>query len=190
MEGVLGEIELSHFDIEVPHLRNLYEKLGPRFGNGIGTPPSSSSTGFGFTHDGSIPNVTALLSTSKFVLTAPEVRDIAAFLLNFPTETRPAVGRTVTVPPGAAPTGSLGEEALLATLVTLGDVNNANRHCDLIAATRRPGGSRNCRKPSSATSPARANGSRPNWSSATMPKLNKSPRSSPSTLAEFSPGTS
>jgi hypothetical protein len=139
MSGLFAEFDLLHFDIEVPHLRNLYEKLGPVFGNHVGTPPQSSSTGFGFTHDGAIPNLPVLLSTSKFALTAQEARDISAFLLHFPTGTRPAVGRMATVPPGPAPTGSAADEALIATLMTLGDLADASRHCELVASTEQGG---------------------------------------------------
>jgi hypothetical protein len=39
----------------------------------------------------------------------------------------------VTVPQGAPPTGSAADESLLAKLLSLGDVANPNRHCELTA---------------------------------------------------------
>ena len=47
---------------------------------------------------------------------------------------RSSVGRQGTVPAGAPPTGSAGDETLIATLISLGDRIDSNRHCDLAAA--------------------------------------------------------
>src|SRR6185295_4591415 len=94
-----------HSDLKVPHNRNMYEKLGPRFGPpGTATPPESKG-GFGFTHDGSIPDAGTFLSAGVFSLTPQEARDLTVFLMLFPTGIRPAVGRNLTVPAGAPPTG-------------------------------------------------------------------------------------
>ena len=60
----------------------------------------------------------------------------------FPSETRPAVGRQVTLPAGTPPTGSTEDEALLATLIALGDLGDLNRHCELTATTVSGGRSR------------------------------------------------
>ena len=124
-----------HSDLEVPHLRNMYEKFGPTFGpkNG-GSPPPESKTGFGYTHDGAIPGVGTFLSASVFNLTAAQVRDLSAFQFMFPTETKPGVGRQLTVSQGTPPTGTAGEEALLTTLLSVGNLTDGNRHCELVAA--------------------------------------------------------
>lgn len=131
-----------HSDLEVPHLRNMYEKIGPRFGS-LGKPadpPADQKSGFGFIHDGTIPDMTTFLSAGVFNLNAGQVRDIAAFMMHFPTGQKPAVGRNLTVPPGPPPTGSGAQETLLATLVAVGNLADAARHCDLVA--RAPSGGR------------------------------------------------
>jgi hypothetical protein len=122
-----------HSDLEVPHLRNMHEKYGPTFGP-AGGPFPESKTGFGFVHDGSIPDLGTFLSAAVFTLTPAEAADIATFMFHFPTDTKPAVGRQVTVPAGTPPTGSPAEESLLGTLVSLGNLANASRHCELVAA--------------------------------------------------------
>ena len=123
-----------HSDLEIPHLRNLYVKFGPRFGPPGTTNPPESKTGFGFIHDGAIPDLGTFLSAGVFNLTAAQARDIAVFMFHFPTGTKPAVGKQVTVPGGAPPTGSGGEEALIATLIGVGNLTDPSRHCELVAA--------------------------------------------------------
>lgn len=132
-----------HSDLEIPHMRNMYEKPGPLFGSH--SAPPDRKTGFGFTHDGSIADMGTFLSAVVFSLTADEVRHLAAFSMHFPTGTRPAVGRHLTVPAGAPPTGTPAEETLLQRLLELGDGASAARHCDLVAFTTRGGRSRSYR---------------------------------------------
>ncbi len=127
-----------HSDLEIPHLRNMYDKFGPVLADpgDPGMPPTK--TGFGMIHDGSIPDLLRFLSAQVFTLSAAnqarEVRDLASFMFHFPTGVKPAVGRQVTLPPGTPPTGSLAQESLLATLIGLGNLSNAGRHCELVAA--------------------------------------------------------
>jgi YVTN family beta-propeller protein len=130
-----------HSDLEVPHTRNMYEKRGPRFGSLTNAldPPANQKSGFGFIHDGSIPDLGTFLSASVFTLTAQQVRDLALFLLHFPTEHKPAMGRNLTVPPGAPPTGTAAQESLLATLVARGNLADAARHCELTVSARSGG---------------------------------------------------
>jgi YVTN family beta-propeller protein len=132
-----GDLDGSpHSDLEVPHLRNMYEKTGPRFGShtNAADPPADQRTGFGFTHDGSIPDMATFLSAGVFNLTADQVRDIGAFMMHFPAGVRPAVGRNLTLPPGTPPTGPPALESLLGTLLAIGNGADAGRHCDLVAA--------------------------------------------------------
>lgn len=142
-----GDLDGSpHSDLEIPHLRNQYEKFGPRFADPVnGDPVTDQKSGFGLTHDGSIPDQNTFLSAGVFNLTPGDVKDISAFTMMFPTGTRPAVGRNLTVPPGAPPTGTPQQESLLATLLVLGDRANANRHCELVAAARSGGASARAR---------------------------------------------
>jgi len=126
-----------HSDLEVPHLRNMYEKFGPTFGS-FGSEPDRRS-GFGFIHDGSIPDMGTFLSAAVFNLNASQAADISAFMFHWPTATKPAVGQHLTLPQGAPPTGNSADEALLAELIagpgpsgeSLGDMADAQRHCEL-----------------------------------------------------------
>jgi hypothetical protein len=124
--------QVPHSDMEIPHLRNLYVKFGPKFGTTAA--PLDAKTGFGYVHDGSIPDLGTFLSINVFNLSAQNVRDIVTYLFLFPSGTMPAVGKNVTVPAGAPPTGTAGDEALLATLVGVGNLASATRHCELTAS--------------------------------------------------------
>ncbi|HXV76589.1 MAG TPA: hypothetical protein VD788_09735 [Candidatus Polarisedimenticolaceae bacterium] len=127
-----------HSDVKVAHLRNMYEKRGPTFGDHVGAdPPAKSGVGFG--HDGSIPDLLTFFSFNVFTMTAEQVADVAAFSLHFPTGTRPAVGRQLTVPAGSPPTAPPAAESLLATLIGLGDLAGASRHCELVASAEHGG---------------------------------------------------
>jgi YVTN family beta-propeller protein len=129
-----------HSDLEIPHMRNMYEKAGPLFGSHAA--PPDRKTGFGFTHDGSIADMGTFLSAGVFTLTPDQVRHLAAFSMHFPTGTRPAVGRHLTVPAGAPPSGTAAEEMLLQRLMQLGDGAAGVRHCDLVAFAGRGGRAR------------------------------------------------
>jgi YVTN family beta-propeller protein len=129
--------ESPHSDLKIPHLRNIYDKPGPVLPDPMG-PVTETKTGFGLIHDGSVPDMFRFLSNSVFSLPdanqARELRDISTFMFYFPTGIKPSVGRQATVPAGAPPTGSAGDETLIATLISLGDRIDSNRHCDLAAA--------------------------------------------------------
>ena len=122
--------QTPHSDVKVAHLRNMVDKPGLFFGTAAN--PFDVKSGFGFVHDGSIPNLLTFFSISVFNLTATDVLDVSGFMLHFPTETRPSVGRHLTCPQGAPPQAGC-DETLLAQLVSLGDLGNANRQCELTA---------------------------------------------------------
>jgi DNA-binding beta-propeller fold protein YncE/mono/diheme cytochrome c family protein len=124
--------QIRHNDVKIPHMRNLYEKFGPTFGTSGS--PTDSKGGFGVIHDGSVPDVLSFLSQSLFTITAQNARDLQMFLLHFSTGTKPAVGKEVSVPPGAAGLPGSPLEVLLATLIAKGNLADANRHCELTAA--------------------------------------------------------
>ena len=123
-----------HSDLKIPHLRNMVDKPGLFFGTQAN--PFDVKTGFGFVHDGSVPNLLTFLSINVFNLTATDVLDLTGFLLHFPTETKPSVGRNFTCPQGPPPQAGC-DEASLTTLTSaprlIGDLSNANRHCELTA---------------------------------------------------------
>jgi hypothetical protein len=122
-----------HSDLKIPHLRNLVDKAGFLFGPAGGPYPDVKS-GFGFAHDGSVPNLPTFFSINVFNLTATDAKDVSSFMLHFPTGIKPSVGRSLTVPAGTPPTGTASDESLLSTLLTLGELTNAGRHCELTAS--------------------------------------------------------
>jgi mono/diheme cytochrome c family protein len=126
-----------HSDVKIAHLRNMVDKPGLFFGTQAN--PYDVKAGFGFGHDGSIPNILTFLSINVFNLTAADALDLTGMLLHFPTELKPAVGRNLTCPQGVPPQAGC-DEAQLASLISLGDLTNANRHCELTASA--PSGGR------------------------------------------------
>jgi len=122
-----------HSDLKVPHLRNMYEKQGPVFGS-YASPPDVKS-GFGFTHDGAIPDMATFLSANVFTIGPFQARDLAMFQNLFPTGMKPSVGRQVTLPGGPPGSPGLPDEQLISDLVSLGNLADPNHHCDLIAST-------------------------------------------------------
>lgn len=124
--------QVPHSDVKIPQLRNLYTKFGPKFGTTAA--PLDAKTGFGFVHDGSIPDLGTFLSLNVFNLSATNVKNIVTWLFLFPTGTMPSVGKNVTVPAGIPPTGPPADEALIGTLVAVGNPTNPDltlRHCEL-----------------------------------------------------------
>jgi YVTN family beta-propeller protein len=107
---------------KVPHLRNIYQKLG--FNNGAG---ANSAGGFGLLHDGSDPNISSFLSKPVFQSFATDsVRkaNLNAFLLCFDTGTAPAVGyaRTITAA-NVDKTAVVSDWTLLEGQATAGNVD-------------------------------------------------------------------
>ena len=74
-------------DVVVPQLRNQYEKTG------FDKSPGEKKRGFGYHHDGSVPNLTEFLVHPSFDFTSDAQRaDVESFLLHFNTGMPPAVG--------------------------------------------------------------------------------------------------
>jgi YVTN family beta-propeller protein len=98
-----GQLENESQDFKIPHLRNMYEKVGfdvirPNLtsGNGGNIGTAAQKKGFGFIHDGAV-SLTEFLAAPVFTSTTQQERDVFAFMLAFPTESPPAIGRQVTV---------------------------------------------------------------------------------------------
>jgi YVTN family beta-propeller protein len=128
-----GQAEQETQDFKIPHLRNMYEKVGfdvirPNLQSGnasnIGT--TTQKKGFGFIHDGAV-SLTEFLAAPVFTSTTQQERDLFAFLLAFPTETVPAIGRQVTVTQA-----NKGDATVTATINTL-VAQAETQACDLIA---------------------------------------------------------
>jgi YVTN family beta-propeller protein len=150
--GFFGTSGLESFDfatqfIKVPHLRNLYQKLG-MFGNpvNIGFVPGDNGhkgdqvRGFGLLHDGSVDTVFRFMHGISFseIATGPgnggfpstpageaQRRQLETFLLAFPSNLAPVVGQQVTLT--HANTATAGPRVdLLAARANVGE-------CDLVA---------------------------------------------------------
>ncbi len=80
---------------KVPHLRNVYQKVG-MFRSGA-IPPAPQVRGFGFLHDGSIDTVFDFLGASVFTLTNMQQRRLEQFMLAFDSNLAPIVGQQVTL---------------------------------------------------------------------------------------------
>ena len=79
--------------MKVPHLRNVYQKVG-MFGSA-----GNQVRGTGILHDGSVDNVATFLSVLVFDLSTQEEEDLEQFILAFPTDIAPVVGQQVTIGP-------------------------------------------------------------------------------------------
>ena len=98
-----GGLELETQDFKIPHLRNMYEKSAYavfRPGGQSGLPENSAATeqkkGYGALHDGAV-SLKEFLAADIFIMTPSEENDMFAFMLAFPTESFPCVGRQVTL---------------------------------------------------------------------------------------------
>ena len=127
-----GQLEGESQDFKIPHLRNMYEKVGfdvirPQLPNGDGNNIglTDQKHGFGFIHDGAV-SLTEFLAASVFTSTTQQERDLFAFMLAFPTETVPAVGRQQTVT--SANKTNAAVISTINTLITQAEASN----CDVI----------------------------------------------------------
>ena len=87
--------------MKVPHLRNMYTKIG-MFGISFGIPffnTGDQIRGFGFLHNGMVP--TLLNFNMGFdTLTQPQREQLEDFMHQFPTDLAPAVGQQITLDSG------------------------------------------------------------------------------------------
>ncbi len=105
-----SSVEGSTQEFKVPHLRNLYQKVGMFGFQEIRIGPVSATDGpfgnlgpqvrgFGFSHDGSVDTLNRFNSVIVFSLDATEQRDLEAFMQVFPSDLAPIVGQQVTLNP-------------------------------------------------------------------------------------------
>ncbi|MEM9255142.1 MAG: thrombospondin type 3 repeat-containing protein [Pseudomonadota bacterium] len=89
------EGETQHF--KIPHMRNMYHKVG-MFGQSSGGPNTGDQIrGFGFLHDGAVDTVANFLGAGVFGLDLDQRRELEAFSLEFPSDLAPIVGQQVTL---------------------------------------------------------------------------------------------
>jgi YVTN family beta-propeller protein len=94
--------------LKVPHLRNMYQKVGmfgmpavPFFEAGDNAAKGPQVRGVGFLHDGSVDTLFRFHGATVFSLTATEQRDIEAFMHAFDSNLAPVVGQQITIGPGS-----------------------------------------------------------------------------------------
>lgn len=111
-QGFFGGGTFSTFEGEsqifkVPHLRNMYTKVG-MFGmlNAMGEGPANTGDqvrGFGYLHDGSVDTLFRFVSGNAFSFpSATARRESEAFMLQFDNDIAPIVGQQVTLDSGNA----------------------------------------------------------------------------------------
>ncbi len=109
----------TNVSIKVPHLRNLYEKVG------FDTTQTINTAGFGFLHDGSVDSIARFVNEPVFDLASDqETADMVAFMLAFSGSDLP-IGSFSNVLELRGP-NSLDTRAAVGAQVTFDGTNNAD----------------------------------------------------------------
>lgn len=142
--GTSGQSSIEGDDIsqefKVPHLRNMYQKVG-KFGNSGRFSDSNREfgdqiKGFGFMHDGNMDTVDNFLQGDVFRFDSdPELNDrmrrqVVEFVMAIDSELAPIVGQQVTL---AANNSGSDSDARLELLLERAAVTTPRPECDLIA---------------------------------------------------------
>ncbi len=101
-QGFFGTNGNQSFDAEtqffkIPHLRNLYQKVGMFGRSTVAGGQNDQVRGFGFAHDGAIDTSGQFLSNPVFTLNPQQTLDMEQFMLAFPSDLAPIVGQQVTL---------------------------------------------------------------------------------------------
>ena len=119
-------------NFKVPHLRNMYQKVGMfGFSGGTGVATGPQIRGFGFSNDGGIDTLINFFSDPVFNFPAPvaTTRDqVIAFVLAMDSDLLPIVGQQVTWRPGAPD----AVEARLTLLKQQAQTTSPRATCDLV----------------------------------------------------------
>ncbi|MBW2388788.1 MAG: hypothetical protein JRG89_10160, partial [Deltaproteobacteria bacterium] len=123
-------------NMKVPHLRNMYTKVG-MFGIAfgiVGFDTGDQIRGYGFLHDGTVP--TLLNFNMGFdTLTQPQREQMEDFMLVFDTDLAPIVGQQVTLDAGNGGVVGPRIDLLIARATTLFDsliMGTDTNECDLV----------------------------------------------------------
>ncbi|MGQ9427472.1 hypothetical protein ACXYTJ_14505 [Gilvimarinus sp. F26214L] len=122
-------------DMKIPHLRNLYQKVGMFAENTQLSEPflGPQVRGFGFDNAGASGSVFRFLSAAVFSLNDADTRLVEQFVLAFPSEMNPIVGQQVTVTPANRSRSDVSNRLNL--LVQRAMVTTPVPECDLVAST-------------------------------------------------------
>ncbi|MGE4607432.1 MAG: hypothetical protein AAEJ52_11890, partial [Myxococcota bacterium] len=120
--------------MKVPHLRNVYSKVGMFFAGG------NQVRGTGILHDGSVDSIDTFLSAGVFTLTNQERDDLAEFVLAFPTDFAPVVAQQVTIGPSNFGVADVNDRIALIDARAAVDFESSIlggvvKECDVIAKT-------------------------------------------------------
>ncbi len=125
-------------EFKVPHLRNMYQKVG-KFGNsGIFSPTASQFgpqiRGYGFMHDGNMDTLDNFLQGSVFRFAAEDAendrlrREVVDFVMAFDSNMAPIVGQQVTLNANTA----ADTDRRIELLIERASVTRPEAECDLI----------------------------------------------------------
>jgi DNA-binding beta-propeller fold protein YncE len=107
--------------IKIPHLRNMYQKVGMfgmpavagiRSGNNGNQGPQIR--GFGFTHDGSVDTLFRFHRATVFSTTVGDAQNLEQFMFEFDSNLAPVVGQQITLTPSNAATAGPRIDLLIA----------------------------------------------------------------------------
>ncbi len=120
-------------DMKIPHLRNMYQKVGMFTKNGADRPEMGPQIrGFGFDNQGASGSVDNFLSAPVFIFLGERRRLLVEQLaLAFPSEMNPIVGQQVTLNPDNNTRADV--QARLDLLINRALVTNPRPECDLVA---------------------------------------------------------
>ena len=120
-------------DMKIPHLRNMYQKVGMFATNSQTNTPNLGEQirGFGFDNSGASGTVSSFLSAAVFTLTAQQRSLVEQLALAFPSEMNPIVGQQVTVTPTNATRTDVRNRLNL--LVERALVTSPRPECEVVA---------------------------------------------------------
>jgi hypothetical protein len=120
-------------DMKIPHLRNMYQKVG-MFARNTQVPGSPSLgdqiRGFGYDHSGASGSLAVFLGEAVFTLNASQRAQIEQFVLAFPSDLAPIVGQQLTTT--AANSGRADVQARLTLLMQRAAVTAPRPECELV----------------------------------------------------------
>ena len=127
--ALIGEDASVQLGFKIPHLRNLYDKVG------FETTQARSRAGFGFLHDGSIDSLSRFVSAFQ-VDSDQEVADLVALMLSFAGSDFGTASGTSVEPPGSP---SLDVHAAVGRQVTISGAAQQSATIEAMVALARAG---------------------------------------------------
>lgn len=119
-------------DMKIPHLRNMYQKVGMFVENTQTSAPflGDQIRGFGYDNSGASGTVSLFLSAPVFTLSATQRANVEQFVLALPSDMNPVVGQQVTVTPANAAQSDVRGRVNL--LVQRASITSPRPECELV----------------------------------------------------------